>query len=114
MLIALLFWQVTHVLKSFTVIKIKYGFKKKTAAIMVLFMNEPNVSVSAMHRICLKSGADRVSEIASKELAATLEKIGLRIAKDALDYALHAGRKTIKVEDIELAAKKIINNGLTF
>jgi len=69
-----------------------------------LFMNEPDISVSAMHRICLKSGADRVSEAASKELAVTLEKIGLKIAKDALDYALHSGRKTIKV-CIYLSAK---------
>ena len=80
---------------------------------MVLFMNEPDVSISAMHRICLKSGAKRVSEAAAKELADTLEKIGLKIAKDALDYAMHSGRKTIKTEDIELATKKIINNGLT-
>jgi histone H3/H4 len=76
-------------------------------------MNEPNISVTAMHRICLKSGAKRVSDAASKELAETLEKIGLKIAKDALDYAVHSGRRTIKAEDIELAAKKIIHNGLT-
>jgi histone H3/H4 len=76
-------------------------------------MKEPNMSVTAMHRICLKSGADRVSEAASKELAETLEKIGLKIAKDALDYALHSGRKTIKADDIEIAAKKIMHNGTT-
>jgi len=35
-----------------------------------------------------------------------LEKIGLKIAKDVLDYALHSGRKTIKTKDIELATKK--------
>lgn len=79
----------------------------------MLFMNEPNLSVTAMHRICLKSGADRVSEAASKELAETLEKIGLKIAKDALVYALHSGRKTIKADDIEIAAEKIMHNGLT-
>jgi len=76
-------------------------------------MNEPNISVTAMHRICLKAGAKRVSDAASKELAETLEKIGLKIAKDALDYTIHSGRKTIKAEDIEIAAKKIINNNRT-
>ena len=109
----LLFWKDTHILKSFTVIKVKYSFKNKISVIMVLFMNEPDVSISAMHRICLKSGAKRVSDAATKELALTLEKIGLKIAKDALDYAMHSGRKTIKADDIELAAKKIMTNGTT-
>jgi histone H3/H4 len=37
-----------------------------------------------------------------------LEEIGVKIAKEALDFAMHAGRKTIKSEDIEIAAKKIM------
>jgi histone H3/H4 len=61
-----------------------------------------------MHRLCKKAGAERVSEAAAKELAKTLEEIGMKIAKEALDYAVYAGRKTIKMEDIEIATKKII------
>lgn len=71
-------------------------------------MTEIEIAVAAMHRICKKAGADRVSEAASKELAEALQKIGIKIAKDALEYAIHAGRKTIKAEDIEIATKKII------
>jgi histone H3/H4 len=71
-------------------------------------MIEPQLAVAPMHRLCKKAGAERVSEAAAKELAKTLEEIGMKIAKEALDYAVYAGRKTIKMEDIEIATKKII------
>ena len=70
-------------------------------------MTESEIAVSAMHRFCKKAGADRVSEAAAKELAKTLDKIGVRIAREALDYAVHDGRKTIKAEDIEIATRKV-------
>ena len=61
-----------------------------------------------MHRIILSVGAERVAEGAAKELAKALEEIGVKIAKEALDFAVHAGRKTIKAEDIEIAARKLM------
>jgi histone H3/H4 len=70
-------------------------------------MTELEIAVAPMHRLCKKAGADRVSEAAAKELAKVLEEIGVKIAKEALDYAVHAGRKTIKAEDIEIATRKI-------
>jgi len=69
-------------------------------------MTEIEIAVAPMHRLCKKAGADRVSEAAAKELAEALQNIGIKIAKEALDFAMHAGRKTIKAEDIEIAAKK--------
>ena len=71
-------------------------------------MADPELSVAPMHRICKKAGANRVSEAAAKALAKELEGIGIKIAKEAIDYAMHAGRKTVKSEDIEIAAKKVI------
>ena len=71
-------------------------------------MNESEISVASMHRLCKKTGAERVSEAAAKELAKNLETIGIKIAKEALDFAMHAGRKTIKAEDIEIATKKVM------
>jgi histone H3/H4 len=71
-------------------------------------MIEPEIAVAPMHRLCKKAGAERVSEAAAKELAKILEEIGVKIAKEALDYAMHAGRKTIKTKDIEIATRKVI------
>jgi histone H3/H4 len=71
-------------------------------------MVESEIAVAPMHRLCEKAGAERVSEAAAKELAKALEEIGVKIAKEALDYAIHAGRKTIKAEDIEIATRKVL------
>ena len=71
-------------------------------------MADLELAVAPMHRLCKKAGADRVSEAAAKELAEALEEIGVKIAKEALDFAMHAGRKTIKSEDIEIAVKKVM------
>ncbi len=70
-------------------------------------MVESEIAVAAMHRLCKKAGAKRVSEAAAKELAKTLEEIGVKIAKEARDYATYARRKTIKAEDIEIATRKV-------
>jgi histone H3/H4 len=71
-------------------------------------MTELEIAVAAMHRLCKKAGADRVSEAAAKELAKALDEIGVKIAKEAWDFAMHSGRKTIKAEDIEIAARKVM------
>lgn len=67
------------------------------------------LAVAPMHRICKKAGAERVSESAAEELSKVLEEIGIKIAKEALDFAMHAGRKTVKAEDIEIAARKVMS-----
>ncbi len=74
----------------------------------MVFMADLELAVAPMHRICKKAGAERVSEAAAKELAKALEEIGIKIAKEALDFAMHAGRKTVKAEDIEIASKKVM------
>jgi len=71
-------------------------------------MVESEIALAPMHRLCEKAGAERVSEAAAKELAKALEEIGVKIAKEALDYSMHAGRKTIKTEDIEIATRKVM------
>ncbi len=71
-------------------------------------MVKSELAVAPMHRICKKAGAERVSEAGAKELAKVLEDVGIKIAKEAIDYSMHAGRKTIKEEDIEIAARKVL------
>ena len=72
-------------------------------------MKKTELSVAPMHRICKKAGASRVSEAAAKALAKELDDVGVKIAKEAIDYAMHAGRKTVKAEDIEIAARKVLD-----
>ncbi len=62
-----------------------------------------------MHRIIRKSGAERVSESGCKELARVLEEVGVKIGKEALEFTMYAGRKTVKGKDVKIAAEKILN-----
>jgi len=80
---------------------------KKEAAKGCILKN-PELSIAPMHRICKKAGAGRVSEAAAKALAKELDTVGVKIAKEAIDYSMHAGRKTVKAEDIEIAARKVL------
>jgi len=59
-----------------------------------------------MYRILKKSGAERVSDESANELRRVIEEIAESIAKSAVDMSKHAGRKTIKAEDIKLASKQ--------
>lgn len=68
----------------------------------------PEFGLAAMYRVLKKSGAERISDDAADELRKVLEEVGVRIAKHAVDLSVHAGRKTIKPEDIILASKNVI------
>jgi len=65
------------------------------------------LGLSAMYRIIKKSGGQRISEDAAEELRRILEALGMKIARQAVDLGNHAGRRTIKAEDITLAAKNL-------
>jgi len=63
--------------------------------------------VAAMERILKKAGAPRVSLEAMEELKEVLEEYAEQVAKKALSYSQHAGRRTIKATDIKLAKKDL-------
>ena len=58
-----------------------------------------------MYRILKKAGAERVSDESVDELRRIIEEIAVEISKGAVDMAKHAGRKTVKSEDVKLASK---------
>ena len=66
------------------------------------------LAIAAMHRLIKKAGAERVSESAAIEMGRVLEDIGLKIGKEAIEWSMHAGRKTVKAEDVRKAAEKIL------
>ena len=66
------------------------------------------LAIAAMHRLIKKAGAERVSESAAREMGKVLEDIGLKIGKEAIEWSMHAGRKTVKAEDVRKAAEKIL------
>lgn len=63
------------------------------------------IPLAAMERLMKRSGAKRVSEDAKEALRDVLEEFGQEISEAAIKLSMHAGRKTIKAEDIKLATR---------
>ncbi len=69
-------------------------------------MKSSELGLSAMYRILKKSGAKRVSDESADELRRIIEDIAVAIAKNAVEMSIHAGRKTVRSEDVKLASKQ--------
>lgn len=68
-------------------------------------MSKRLLPLAAMEKILKNAGAERVSDKAKVALKEVIEEIAEEIAVDAVKFANHAGRKTVKSGDIKLAAK---------
>ena len=64
------------------------------------------IPLAAMEKIMRKAGAERVSDRSKAALKSVVEDIATELASEAVKLANHAGRKTVKASDIQLAAKR--------
>jgi DNA-binding protein len=64
------------------------------------------LSLAAMEKILKGAGANRVSDDAKVALQEVLEELGEKIGKDADELSKHAGRRTVKAEDVRMASRK--------
>ena len=61
--------------------------------------------LSAMGVLLKKAGASRTGADARAALRMCMENYATRIGEKALMFAQHAGRKTVKAQDVALASK---------
>ena len=64
-----------------------------------------DLPIAAVVRIAKANGAERVGSDAAEILVKKAEAYIGKLTKDAEKLASHAGRKTIKAEDVEMASK---------
>ena len=69
-------------------------------------MTKKLLPLAAMEKILKQAGAERVSDKAKVALKDVIEERVAKIAADAVRLASHAGRKTVKEEDVKLASKQ--------
>ncbi len=63
------------------------------------------LSLLGMEKLLKRSGAPRVAEDAKEELREVLEAHADAVCAKAVELSRHAGRRTVKAEDVKLAAK---------
>ncbi len=68
-------------------------------------MRSSEFGLAAMYRILKKSGAPRVSDESADELRRVVEDLAARIARNAVDLSAHAGRRTVRADDVKMASR---------
>ena len=65
-----------------------------------------NFASARVEKLIRTAGAQRVSADAINKMNDILTEYGTKLAKYAVEIARHGGRKTVKGEDVKLAAAK--------
>ena len=74
---------------------------------LIMVMKMAELPIAPVNRLMRNAGAERVSEDASQALVDVIEEYGEKVATKAVSLAKHAGRKTVKKEDIQEAVGEI-------
>ena len=82
----------------------KINIKNKTGGEIIMNIHR-KVPIQPCGRILKGAGAERVGYDASIALSEALGEYGTDIARRAISFAHHAGRKTVKAGDVKLALK---------
>jgi histone H3/H4 len=70
-------------------------------------MEKTHIPLAAMEHVFEALEAARISDGAKRTLRKACEKEGRKIAELALRLARHAGRTTVRIEDVELAIEQL-------
>ncbi len=68
-------------------------------------MVKTEFGTTAMYRILKNAGATRISDESVEEFRRTMQEIADALAKDAVEMANHAKRRTIQGQDIKMAMR---------
>lgn len=68
-------------------------------------MAKKTIPLAAMEKIMKSAGANRVADKAKSVLRDALEEKAETISQNAVRYAGHSKRKTVKGSDVKLASK---------
>ncbi len=72
---------------------------------LIIVIKMAELPLASVNRLIKNAGVERISKDATVEFAKLLEAEGAKIAKRAVALAKHAGRKTVKAEDIRQAVE---------
>ena len=72
---------------------------------LIIVIKMAEIPLAPVTRLIRNAGVERISKDATVEFAKLLEAECAKIAKKAVNLAKHAGRKTVKVEDIRQAVE---------
>ena len=67
------------------------------------------IPLASMEILLKKNGAERVANDAKEVMKRIMEAKAEEIARTAVELAQHAGRRTVKKQDVMLAAKKYLD-----
>lgn len=70
--------------------------------------NSHEIPLAPIERILRQEGGYRISEEAARRLRDFVEELARDIARESVEMAKHAKRRTVKSEDVEMAIRRFL------